>query len=146
MYSSTLRLFTAGIMAVTIAACSDGTATLQTVVGPTPIPAEAPGPRPIFALSGIVSEMTANGVAPVEGVTIAVASCVVPLRECAFDKRVTTDAQGSYIVDGMYPGPAGVWLDGTGFRLPDGVMVDGEGVLTVMIVGDTRFDIQLVRR
>ena len=51
---------------------------------------------------------------------------------CAFDKGVTTNAQGRYIVEGVYPGPAGVWLEKTGFQLPEGVKVDGEGAQTVI--------------
>ena len=133
MYRSTVRLVAAGIMALTITAC-----------GPIPT---ATAPTPMFTLFGAVSEMTANGIAPVEGALIDVASCDPRTRGgCAFDKKVTTNAQGRYIVEGMYPGPAWVGLEKTGFQLPDGVEVKGEGVQTVWIEGDTRLDIQLVRR
>ena len=46
----------------------------------------------------------------------------------------------------MIAGPAVVWVEKTGFQLPAGVKVDGEGAQTVTVNGDTRFDIQLVRR
>jgi hypothetical protein len=98
-------------------------------------------------LFGVVSEITANGIAPVEGVMMYVAACDPNTGGgCAFDKRVTTNAQGSYRFEGVYAGPAGLFPEKTGFRLPDGVKVNGEGVQTVMIEGDTRFDIQLIQR
>jgi hypothetical protein len=98
-------------------------------------------------LFGIVSEETPNGVAPLEGVMMHVAACDPNTGGgCAFDKRVTTDAQGRYVVEGVYAGAAGVWLEKPGFQLPSGVKVNGEGVQTVMIEGNTRFDIRLVRR
>lgn len=96
MYWSTLRFVAAGVMALTVTACGD----IPTVTAPTPMP--------VLRLFGVVSEMTAGGIAPVEGVMIDVASCDPRTRGgCAFDKRVTTNAQGSYIIEGMYPGPAG---------------------------------------
>jgi hypothetical protein len=130
-------------MTLTVTACGDGNGTIATATAPTPTPA----PRSTFALFGVVSEVTANGIVPLEGVLMAVASCEPNTHGgCAFDMRVTTNAQGAYIVEGVYPGPAGVWVEKTGFQLPEGVRVDGEGVQSVMVKGDTRFDIQLVRR
>ena len=143
MCSSTSRLVAAVVVTLTVAACGDGNGTIQTATAPTPTPA----PRSTFALFGTVSEMTANGIVPVAGVMMEVASCDASARSgCAFDKRATTNAQGAYIIEGVSPGPAGVWVEKTGFQLPEGVKVDGEGVQTVMVTGDTRFDIQLARR
>jgi hypothetical protein len=148
MYSSISRLVAAVVMTLTVAACGDGTGTIPTATAPTPIP----NPRSTFALFGVVSEVTANGIVPVEGVVIDVSSCEAsPYGGCGnpfrpFDMRVTTNAQGTYIVEGVYPGPAGVWVEKAGFQLPEGVKVDGEGAQSVMVKGDTRFDIQLVRR
>lgn len=143
MYSSTSRLVAAVVMTLTVTACGDGNGAIPTATAPTPTPA----PGSTFALFGVVSEVTVNGIVPVEGVLLDVASCDASARSgCAFDKRATTNAQGAYIVEGVYPGPAGVWVDKTGFQLPEGVRVDGEGVQTVMVKGDTQFDIQLVRR
>lgn len=143
MYSSTSRLVAAVVMTLTVTACGDGNGAIPTATAPTPTPA----PGSTFALFGVVSELTANGIVPVEGVTMYVASCDASARGgCAFDKRVTTNTQGAYIVERVYPGSAGVWVEKTGFQLPEGVKVDGEGVQTVMVKGDTRFDIQLVRR
>lgn len=46
---------------------------------------------------------------------------------CAFDKRVTTNEHGSYIVEGLYAGAAGVWVEKIGFRLSDAVKVQWRG-------------------
>lgn len=143
MYSFTSRLVAAAVMSLTVTACGDGNGAIPTATAPTPRPA----PGSTFALFGVVSEVTANGIVPVEGVRLDVASCDgIALIGCPFDKGATTNAQGAYIVEGVYSGPAGVWVDKTGFQLPEGVKVDGEGVQTVMVKGDTQFDIQLVRR
>jgi hypothetical protein len=148
MYSSTSRLVAAVVMTLTVAACGDRNGTFPSATAPTPTPA----PRSTFALFGVVSEVTANGIVPVEGVLIDVSSCEAsryggcgnPFKP--FDMRVTTNVQGTYIVEGVYRGPVGVWVDKTGFQLPEGVKVDGEGAQSVMVQGDTRFDIRLVRR
>ncbi len=144
MYWSTLRLVAAGVMALTVTGCGDWNRTIPTVTAPTPVPDS----RSTFALFGVVSEMTASGIVPLEGALLNVGSCGATVRpgQCKFDKWVTTNAQGAYILEGMYPGAAGVWVEKTGFQLPVGVLVDGEGVQTIMVKGDTRFDIQLVRR
>jgi hypothetical protein len=146
MYSSTSRLVAAVVMTLTVTACGDGNGTIPTATAPTPTPA----PRSTFALFGVVSEVTANGIVPVEGVLMDVASCDASARGgCGGNGstlRVTTNAQGAYIAEGVYPGPAGVWVDKPGFQLSEGVKVDGEGAQSVMVQGDTRFDIRLVRR
>jgi hypothetical protein len=132
-------------MALAVTACGDGNRIHPTVAAPSPIPILAP--RPTFALFGVVSEITANGIAPVEGVLMHVSPCDPNTNGgCAFDKGGTTNAQGSYRVEGVFAGAAGVFPEKTGFRVPDGVKVNGEGVQTVVIEGDTRFDIQLIRR
>ena len=133
-------------MTLTLAACGDGNGTIPTATAPTPTPA----PRSTFALFGVVSEVTANGIVPMEGVGIQVMSCDPSVRGgCGGNGSivgVTTNAHGAYIVEGVYPGAVVVWVEKTGFQLPEGVKADGEGAQTVMVTGDTRFDTQLVRR
>ena len=74
------------------AACGDGNEPIQTATAPTP----TPDPRATFVLFGVVSEVTASGNIPLGGVVLDVASCGPTARRgCAFDKRVTTDAQGA---------------------------------------------------
>jgi hypothetical protein len=146
MYSPISRCVAALVMTLTVAACGDGNGTIPTATAPTPTPA----PRSTFALFGVVSEVTATGIAPVGGVVLDVASCDMSARSgCGNNTstfNVTTNAQGAYIVEGVYPGPAGVWVEKVGFQLPEGVKVDGEGAQSVMVNGDTRFDVRLVRR
>ena len=113
MYSSTSRFVAAVVMTLTVAACGDG---IGTATAPTPMAAS----RSTFALFGVVSEVTANGIVPVEGVMMDVASCDASARGgCGRNgstSSVTTNAQGAYIVEGVYPGPAVVWVERTGFQ------------------------------
>jgi hypothetical protein len=144
MYS-TSRLVAAVVVTLTVAACGDGNGPIPSATAPTP----APAARSTFALFGVVSEVTANGNIPVEGVYLQVMQCDPRERyACGYGPilNVTTNAKGAYIVDGVYPGPATVWVEKTGFQLPEGVKVDGEGAQTVTVNGDTRLDVQLVRR
>ena len=146
MFSSTSRLVAAMVMTLTVAACGDGNGAIPTATAPTPTPA----PRSTFALFGVVSEVTASGVVPMEGVGVQVMSCDPRTRGgCGGNGlilNVTTNALGAYIVEGVYPGAVVVWVEKTGFLLPEGVKADGEGAQTVMVNGDTRFDVRLVRR
>src|SRR5262245_46440772 len=121
-------------MSLTVATCSDGNRPLPTATAPTPTPA----PRSTFALFGSVLEVTANGLVPIEGVLVDVVSCEASTPGgCRNSSRsVTTNAQGSYIVEGVYAGPQNwVWVDKAGFQLPEGVAVDGEGAQTVTVKG-----------
>jgi hypothetical protein len=146
MYSFTSRLVAAVVMTLTVTACGDGNGTIATATAPTPTPA----PRSTFAVFGVVSEVTAGGVVPMEGVGVQVMSCDPSTRGgCGGNGlilRVTTNTHGAYIVEGVYPGTVVVWVEKTGFQLPEGVKADGEGAQTVMVNGDTRFDVRLVRR
>src|SRR5262245_2301140 len=133
------------VMRLTGAACGNGNGPIPTATAPTP----APAARSTFALFGVVSEVTANGNVPVEGVALQVMQCDPRERyACGYGPILngTTNAKGAYIIDGVYPGPATVWVEKTGFQLPDGVKVDGEGAQPVTVNGDTRLDVQLVRR
>ena len=68
MYPSTLRLVAAMVMTLAVAACGDRNGPLPTATAPTPTSGSAIN----FALFGVVSEMTANGIVPVEGVMMQV--------------------------------------------------------------------------
>ena len=146
MYSSTSRLVAAMVMTLTVAACGDGNGPVPTATAPTPTTA----PRSTFALFGVVSEVTASGVVPMEAVWVQAMTCDPSNRAGCGGNGVivggTTNAQGAYILEGVYPGAASVWVEKTGFQLPEGVKADGEGAQTVMVNGDTRFDVRLVRR
>jgi hypothetical protein len=81
-------------------------------------------------LTGVVTEVTSTGLMPVEGVLV--------YRGVTTGYRVaTTDTQGFYRIPGL-------------FESVDVVSTDKEGYesskSSVSITGDTRFDIQIVRR
>lgn len=85
--------------------------------------------RSTFTLSGLVSEVTPNGLAPVADVRV---------YDSYFHAEVTTDTNGVY----RFEGPFGGLSDSFGFTK--------EGYQTatrdVTINGNTRIDVQLVRR
>lgn len=113
--------------------------------------------RATFTLSGVVSEMTATGMVPVEGVEIHDWSCdpafpgnrlPTPADGCNYglSHSTTTDTNGRYSVPGVYATRNLVCATKDGFEVN---MTDSEcgGYSTSLTLdGDTRFDIQLVRR
>ena len=103
--------------------------------------------KPDYSLSGVVSEMTSDGLVPLAGVEIYCDACGV-----VGHTQVTTDDSGTYDF-----GHDGIWLDGSGvvpilvfkkdYDVPDGSPgPDGSTWRRVRVDGDTRFDFQLVRR
>jgi hypothetical protein len=130
MYSSTLRLVAAVVMTLTVTACGDGNGTIPTATAPTPTTAPAPTPAPVstFALFGVVSEVTANGVMPIEGVQV---------EEYHRHQFSTTDANGFYHISGVSVGSLGVGFEHEGYQSSRSI---------VNVNGDTRFDIQAIRR
>jgi hypothetical protein len=95
-------------------------------------------------LSGVVFEMTAAGRAPVEAVEIYCDSCGSPDGHTS----VYTDADGFYslawTMDGQHP----LFVTKAGYDIfdPTGTLRDGFGRITATVHGDTRFDVQLVKR
>ena len=120
------------------------------------------GPRvATYTLSGVVSEVTPTGPRPLEGVDVHEYSCeeVVPAppffpgSACPvlIFQTARTDKQGRFSFSGLYPGKEnsiGVSTDGFNepFGISDGPEGSGANDHAVTIDGDTRFDIQLVRR
>lgn len=81
-------------------------------------------------LTGVVTEVTATGRIPVEGVLV--------YRGVITGYRVaTTDTQGFYRIPGLFEGAEVVSTDKEGYE---------SSKSSVSITGDTRFDIQIVRR
>lgn len=127
-----------------------GAATVSTAVTPAPTPPPShsrPVLKPDYSLSGVVSEMTSDGLVPLAGVEIYCDAC----GEFGHT-RVTTDENGAYDF-----GRDGIWSDdGDVIAIlitKDGYNVSGESqgpsgwpTLYVRINGDTRFDFRLVRR
>jgi hypothetical protein len=116
------------------------------------------GPRvAIYTLSGVVSEVTPTGRVPVEGVLVHEYSCedVSPAPpffsgSCPVYvfQTTKTDKTGFYRFSGLYAGRKnGVGVSDEGFDDPrtDPHGPEGNGE-DVTINGDTRLDLQLVRR
>ena len=112
----------------------------------------------IDTLSGVVSEVTSRGRVPIAGVRVDVSSmpceehgtgCVGFGEGIGLFQTATTDKNGFYSIPGLYPGKFNViWAGKDGFddpfpaRYPD----NPDGGQAITISGDSRFDIQLVRR
>ena len=134
----------------------DGTdpsiATGPSTVPPQPIVRPAPSAPAMLdvTISGMVFELTPSGRAPIEGVTLHCGACGAETHAWAY-----TDSKGFYEFIGVWPDgfPATViWVDKDGFGDPPGLPTpglphpSGPGWRAVTIDGDTRFDIELVRR
>ena len=147
------------VFAFALAGCNGST------TNPTPLPSEprvSPLPprdaTPAFhvsdvTLSGVVFEMTAGGRRPIEGVMVANGE----------GNAAVTDANGHYAMRPVWncpcaaepfvpPGMTFLWVSRDGFTdppgLPRSVFDRGRGApgwRDVMIDGDTRYDIELVR-
>lgn len=113
--------------------------------------------RATFTLSGVVSEETPTGLAPIEGVEIHDWSCdpvfpgnrlPVPSDGCSsgLSHSTTTDKNGRYSIPRVYASKNFVCATKDGYQgnMP-GSECDGYST-SVTLDGDTRFDIQLVRR
>jgi hypothetical protein len=108
-------------------------------------------------LFGVVADVTPTGQRPIEGVAVYCDSCG------AFGHAlVNTDVNGYYSFSGDLARGGGVWVRArvpnllivskAGYQDPpelpalSALVEDSAGAREVMINGDTRFDIQLVRR
>ena len=139
-----------------------------TPLTPSPLPPQAvvPAPRPPgswlrdytltgVSLSGVVSELTATGRTPIAGAVVYCELCGEQTHTFAY-----ADDNGFYHFTGDLARGGGVWLAAgvptplavgyynKDFEDPPGLPVvgNGSGWREVLIDGDTRFDIELVRR
>jgi hypothetical protein len=115
-------------LAILLSACGGA-------VGPaSPTP---PGPPPVTlptsSLSGTVSEMTATGLLPVEGVLV---------QEGDTQKRATTDRDGFYSITGLYDTSSALSAGNAISSSKPGYL---DQIRNLKITGDTRLDIQLER-
>lgn len=112
--------------------------------------------RTAAGLSGLVFETTPSGPVPIPGVSVYCDACGEEGHTTA-----TTDASGFYRFSGDIDGGGGVWLspgfttylivNKDGYQDPTGLppFMWGDtrpGWREVMMSGETRFDIELVRR
>ena len=84
-------------------------------------------PRAIYTLSGVVSELTPSGLAPLEGAFV---------NEGCKDQISRTDKNGFYSISQLYPFAFFPGFSKEGYQSESRI---------VTINGDTRLDIQLVR-
>jgi hypothetical protein len=127
-----------------------------------PSPIQQPQPQPVlsnrfppgvlrdYSLSGMVYEMTATGRIPIEGVAVYCELCGAETHSGA-----STDSKGFYSFRGVWNAgvfPTSLSIGKAGYEDPPGLPVitppnlSGDGWREVMVDGDTRFDIELVRR
>ena len=152
------------VLAQGVTGCG-GTDSSSTPLGPSPVgPQAAPPPGSWLAgytmtgvsISGVVYESTPTGRVPIPGVHVYCELCGTETHTF-----VTADANGFYIFPGDLASGGGVWLSGgptpvfvenKGYRDPPGltpfpgVCPPGYSCREVLVNGDTRLDIELVRR
>lgn len=116
---------------------------------PAPRPAGAVAAFAEVTLSGVVYEVTPGGRVPIEQVAVYCEPCGIETHTWAY-----TDANGFYSFFGVWlePLPTRVNIGKDGFGDPPGLAVptppnpSGAGWREVRVEGDTRFDVELVRR
>ena len=140
-------------LTIAMSGCGDGSLNPLLPVSPSsPSPLPAPPPAPIGSgvLSGVVVETTSTGRTPVEGATIYIMTCGISNCPDVKGYSVTTDAEGSYRIAGVYNGDLNyVWISKEGYQLINpmapGTCPDNcDRTLTVN--GETRLDVELARR
>ena len=129
-------------LAVMLSAC-EGTSTIPT--SPTPTATEAPVgvvSAANYTLSGVVFEVSAAGRTPIEGVEVYCDSCGSPDGHTF----VYTDANGFYRLEWAANGVHPLFVTKESYRHPNGAPLDDHGRIRATVNGDTRFDVELVRR
>lgn len=122
------RLAIVVIAAALTWACDGSRSPTSPTTAPPAAPAAPPAvPAATYTLSGVVSEMTPAGPAPVEGVKV---------EEARSFRSATTDANGFYSIAGVPAASTTVSTSKWGY--------DARAA-SVTIGGDTRVDIQIVR-
>ena len=92
-----------------------------------------------YTLSGVVFESTASGRVPIEGVQVYCDGCGHDFQR--------TDANGQYLFERATNGAMPLLVDLPGYALAGNQPVgSNEGSVVATVEGDTRFDIELVRR
>jgi hypothetical protein len=175
MTTRILRALVLVVLAQGVPGCS-GPGVSPTPLLPAPIPVAQQSPvvpcispetfygcayaRRGVSLTGMVYEVTATGPVGIAGVDVYCEACGVMTHTWA-----TTDTNGVYRFSGDLASGGGVWLSPgfltaigvqhTSYQDPPGLpplrgpmfhIPSGPGWREVLIDGDTRFDIQLVRR
>ena len=122
------RLVVVVTLAVSTWACSGSPVSPTSPASVAPTPSPAPTSQLTYILSGVVFEVTPTGVRPIAGVQV---------EEYDRHQFATTDADGVYRISGVSAGRIGVGFEKEGYQ---------SSRSTVTVNGDTRFDIQAIRR
>jgi hypothetical protein len=130
-------------LAVVLSGCGGG-ASIPNAPTPAPALTSPPIESVTYTLSGVVFELTEAGQVPIEGVEVYCDSCGSPEGHTF----VYTDANGFYSLDWARNGGHPLFVTKAGFEIfdPAGTLTDDHGRITATVSGDTRFDVQLVRR
>jgi hypothetical protein len=148
MYFQRPQVVLALLMVIAISGCDSSTVPTSPDALPTaaipPAPAPPSGPQPTYTLSGVVSEVTPTGQVPVQDVQLYCDSCGSPTGHTF----TSTDANGTYRFSWAQNGFHAllVWRSGYEVVNPTYTLADGTAVKSARVNGDTRFDIQIVRR
>ena len=132
---------------IVLAGCSPGKGMPRTPLSatPVPVPVAAPTPPPVaYTLSGVVFESTAAGRVAVEGVHVYCDACGSPVGHTS----VFTTGDGSYSFGWAYNSTLPLLVQKDGYTVVGAteVLSNGMSRRLVTVSGDTRFDIELVRR
>lgn len=109
-----------------------------------------PGVLTDATISGLVFELTATGRTPIEGVAVYCELCGESTHSWS-----VTDANGFYSFTGVWNAgkfPTSLGVEKTGYGDPPGLPAvtppnpGGSGWREVMVVGHTRFDMELVKQ
>jgi hypothetical protein len=97
-----------------------------------------------YTLSGVVYEVTPDRQVPIEGVSVYCDGCGSPDGHTF----ALTDTNGFYSFAWTYNGPNPLYVTKAGYEIvdPTGTLRDSFGRVKVTVKGNTRFDVQLVRR
>jgi len=127
-------------------ACGSSGPTAPTAPPPAAagLPTSQPATQATYTLSGVVYELTTTGKLPVEGVRLYCDSCGSPDGHT----HTSSDANGAYSFSWARNGihPLWIWKDGYDVIGSMGRLADGTSVKNATVNGDTRFDVQIVRR
>ena len=170
--SATKRPFFVGALSLLLASCGDGKNASPTSPTPAPTPvAPAPppagGPVSVLAdatLSGTVYEVVTDSprqIVGIEGVSVfGIKGVSVYCEQCGESTHnyAYTDSNGEYVfprgvwTEGRPSFPIRIWVGKDGYQDPPGLPKptppnpSATGWREVLINGDTRFDMELVRR
>lgn len=141
------------VLAVGVAGCEPAnspsptapSAVQQSAPIPSPPRGFPPGVLSDYTLSGVVFEVTTTGQTPIEGVRVYCELCGAETHSDSY-----TDSNGAYSFTGVWTTPGvstPIYIVKEGYVDPPGLQhYLGAGWRQVLVNGNTRFDVELVRK